>query len=275
MDRHRTGSKVLHAYFRGLAQQEAPRSFPQETSRFLGAHRSATHSCRVDSLLDLGFGSRCLGCACAGRLLCTQCAGALPRIADTVSPLPPPPGLVRASAVGDYNGSLKAMIVAHKERNAYSLTSTLGELLAISIRHHDLRADALVVLVPVPSRWMTVVRRGHDPLLAVVRRAQASLGRPSVVVRALRQFRAPQDQAALGWQARQANLAMSMATRPSGVRQLRRFGPISVVICDDVMTTGATAAEAQRALAAAGVPVAAISCIAATRRVLPLRGGAG
>lgn len=177
--------------------------------------------------------------------------------------------------MGDYNGALKAMIVAHKERNAYSLTSTLGELLAISIRHHDLRADAQVVLVPVPSRWMTVVRRGHDPLLAVVRRAQASLGRPSVVVRALRQFRAPQDQAALGWQARQANLAMSMATRPSGVRQLRRFGPISVVICDDVMTTGATAAEAQRALAAAGVPVAAISCIAATRRVLPLRGAAG
>ena len=62
---------------------------------------------------------------------------------------------------------------------------------------------------------------------------------------------------------RASNLAGSMCCPSRAVRRLagRR---LRVVVCDDVLTTGATAREAQRALEAAGLEVAGIATVAAT-----------
>jgi predicted amidophosphoribosyltransferase len=130
--------------------------------------------------------------------------------------------------------------------------------------------DGPVVLVPVPSRGSVVRARGHDPLLRMTRAAAALARRHGLdarVVPLLRQRVAPADQAGLDATARAANLAGSLAVAPGPRAALARSRrPGRVVVCDDVVTTGATLREAQRALEDGGIAVAALACVAATRK---------
>ena len=88
-------------------------------------------------------------------------------------------------------------------------------------------------------------------------------GRSAQVRRLLRSTRRPQDQAGLGQRARSDNL------RGAFRAVLPAAGP--VVIVDDVVTTGATVREAQRALEEVGTLVTGSAALAATRRrSLPL-----
>ena len=226
----------------------------------------------LDAWLDLVAGSACVHCRRPGRLLCPDCHGLLPDRAVWTSPDPCPPGLAPAVVGGDYADLLRAMVLAHKERRAFALVRPLGEVLAVAAR--DLvTPDGQTLLVPVPSRAAVVTARGHDPMLRVTRQAAGILRRHGYDVhtnRLLRQTATVADQAGLDAADRQRNLAGSMAARTLALRALARAGdPVAAVVCDDVLTTGATAREAQRALAAVGVPVRGIACIAATRRRHP------
>lgn len=231
-----------------------------------------------DAFLDLLLGAGCVGCATPGRSLCGACAAGLPT-EDTdvraVRPDPCPPGLAPALAAAEYADPLRRMIVRHKEERVFALTRPLGRVLAAPVRAaaEALPPETLTLLVPVPSRPAVVRSRGHDPTLRIVRAAARVLrreGRPVETAVLLRQRAPVLDQAGLGAAERAANLAGSLATRTSALRRLARVGiPVAAVVCDDVLTTGATAREAQRALADVGVPVAAIAVVAATRRRRP------
>ena len=86
-------------------------------------------------------------------------------------------------------------------------------------------------------------------------------------VRLLRTRPGLRDQAGLGATDRAANLAGSMTCPTAGlVRMARRRPRARIVVCDDVVTTGATAREAQRALQSVGLQVVAVATVAATRR---------
>ncbi len=220
-----------------------------------------------DAALDLLLGGRCVGCGRPGRALCPGCRSRLPDAAWPAWPDPTPAGLAAPWAAAGYADVVRAVLLAHKERRVAGLTTPLARLLAASV---DLAAAPPRLLVPVPSRPGAARSRGHDPLLAVVRRA-ARLLPGTTVAPLLRSRGGVRDQAGLTAVERAANLDGSMWCPDSGLRRVagRR---VRVVVCDDVLTTGATAREAQRALAAAGVPVAGIATVAATPRRSRARG---
>jgi predicted amidophosphoribosyltransferase len=229
-----------------------------------------------DAAADLLLGGSCLGCAVPGRLVCPACRAGLPTQATPRWPSPPPPGLVTPYAVAAYEGIVRALVLGHKEHRLLALTPVLGHLLACSVAAAlaDVGPGAPVVLVPVPSRPATVRARGHDPMLATTRAAATVLGARASVVPLLRSRPGVVDQAGLDVARRRANLAGSMAVRARPLRALaRRAQAVHVVVCDDVLTTGSTAREAQRALGAVGIEVLAVAVVAATARRTPLPAG--
>lgn len=226
-----------------------------------------------DAALDLLLGGRCAGCGAPGRVLCPGCRDSLPHRAVEARPTPAPEGLVRCFAAAEYDGVPRALVLGLKERRLLGLTGPVAGLLAAAVLAALARVAGPVVLVPVPSRAATVRSRGHDPTAAVTRRAAGVLRRSGHDVLAaplLRLRPGVVDQSGLDAAGRAANLAGSMACRTSALGRLAAARPrASVVVCDDVLTTGATAREAQRALEAVGLHVAAVAVVAATRRRTP------
>lgn len=224
-----------------------------------------------DAAADLLLGATCVGCGTGGRMLCPRCRALLPRAGREAWPSPVPDGLARPFAAGEYDGALRAMVVGHKDDGQLRWRADLARLLALAVAAavDPLPPEEPVLLVPVPSRPGSARRRGHDPTWRLVAGAARELrpGRRAHAARLLVSLGGVADQRELGAAARAANLAGSMAAPSPALQRLaRRRTAWHVVVCDDVLTTGSTAREAQRALAAVGLPPVAIATVAATRR---------
>ncbi len=226
----------------------------------------------LDSWLDLVHGATCVGCARPGRSLCAKCDRSLPIGGRSVRPAPCPDGLAACFAAGEYDDLLRAMLLAHKERGTFSLAAPLGRVLA-GAAMTALDPTGITVLVPVPSRPHVVRARGHDPVLRMARVAARQLRRSDhrvQVAQVLDQRGVVDDQARLDAGQRAANLAGSMGVRATARAALARCAePLSLLVCDDVLTTGATARESQRALEDSGLRVRAVVTVAATRKRVP------
>lgn len=209
-------------------------------------------------LLDLVLPRSCAGCGAPGRTLCPACSLLLgsPR---PHAPTPPPPGMPPLVAASSYDGAVREVLLAHKEHGRLGLTRPLGAALAAALLLLDLPPG--VVLVPVPSSRAAVRQRGHDH----ARRLASAAARRSPGARAsalLVPTRRVADQAGLDAGARAANLSGALRAR-------RPLGGLRVVVVDDVVTTGATLAEAARALRSAGADVVGAAVVAATTRRAP------
>lgn len=220
-------------------------------------------------LTDLVLPAECGGCGDGRAVLCSRCrtalGGAAPR---RVRPVPEPPGLPVVHAAAPYADEVRAALLAHKERGMLALTAPLGAALAGAVRAglRDLgagggdgfpgpgpgRGPVPVLLVPVPSARRAVRTRGHDPARRIALAAAGELRRTGVSARVsavLRQRHAVADQSGLDARQRLDNLTGALAVVPGGARLLCGGG--TVVLVDDLMTTGASLTEAVRAVRAA------------------------
>ncbi|MFI6641685.1 ComF family protein [Streptomyces sp. NPDC050504] len=220
----------------------------------------------------------CGGCGRPRTPLCEECGrllyGAVPR---RVSPDPVPAGLPPVYAVAPYADAVRSVLLAHKERGALGLAGVLGVALAGAVRAADSGAGAdegadegvvqdrgsgagcggALLLVPVPSARRATRARGHDPVRRVAVAAAGELRRRGVrarVLPVLRQRRRVADQAGLGARQRRENLSGALEA-VGGAGRLLSGG--RTVLVDDLMTTGASLAEAARAVGAARTPGAA------------------
>lgn len=231
-----------------------------------------------DALIDLLLGGHCVGCGSPGRLLCPPCDDSLPAgegVPRPAWPTPVPAGLAPPFAAAAYDGVVRELVIGHKEHRLLALRDPLARLLAVAVRAAGAAAHTAgpLVLVPVPSRPGSVRARGHDPTGCLAVRTGSLLrgdGADTITLPMLLSRPGVVDQAGLGAGARSANLAGSMYCPDRALRRLRRLRVRArIVVCDDVITTGSTAREAQRALESVGLQVVAIAAVAATRRRSP------
>lgn len=179
---------------------------------------------------------RCEGCAIRvpeGVARCGACLG---------SPLP----FAATIAAVDYRFPWSALVTALKFHAALDLADPMASLLADAVRAQQVPLPEHVL--PVPLGRARLTERGMNQAWELARRVAAALGCAAEAHALLRPVDTP-HLADLPRESRASAIRGAFALAPGAATALRGR---SLALVDDVMTTGATAAEAARTLLAAG-----------------------
>lgn len=228
------------------------------------------------ALADLVLPTACAGCdaervplrygACAG------CAEELEALTPyPTAPVPPPPGMPPCVAVGPYGGVLRGALLAYKEKGRHRLARPLGALLAGAIAEIAPDPAEPVLVIPVPSTARAMRERHGDHMARLathaVRRLRAAGWRTADIAQPLRVLPRT-DSASLDAAGRAAAAENSLRIRRSRIAVSRHRTTIrgTLVVVDDIVTTGATLAAITARLREVNMQVTGAAVLAATRR---------
>jgi len=204
-------------------------------------------------VLDLLLPQRCLVCGAPGAQLCARCRGRLPVLGPPLcarcgAPTAWPVSRCRecagrrlafasARAAVAYDDAARRLVAGWKERGLRSLGDDAAALVAERLVRPEV---AVVTFVPADGNRRLV--RGYHPAERLAGALAASWGLPCAPL--LARARPSRRQRGLTLAERRRNLA--------GAFQAPAGAPASVLLVDDVYTSGATAHAAACALRAAG-----------------------
>lgn len=283
-----------HVDPRGTAGRITSAARHADRPRGLVARLSAWLAAATGELLGLVVPVECAACGLPDVQLCPACrrrvraltarparveahAPALVEVSGRV--------LLPAVSAGPYRNELSLALLAFKRHGSAAIAAELAAGLARALRAAAGGHGAAVLIVPVPTSRSAYLRRGFDPLQLLMGRVRRhgllppgtkwvdALGprrrglRERAAALGERILRGGEaSQKGLGRSARRSRVAGSLAVRPRVRVSHRRC-----LIVDDVLTTGATAREAARALEAAGAAVLGVVTLA----YVPLPDGEG
>ncbi|MCT2400765.1 ComF family protein [Novosphingobium mangrovi (ex Huang et al. 2023)] len=227
-------------------------------------------------LVDLVFPPRCPLCgegigaqtglcpACwsdlviPGEPACVKCgrpfAEGIPEGATCAPCLGEPPRHNGIAAATLYNDASRKLVLALKHGNRISLAPMMAGLMTPKLAFVD--ADWLIVPVPL-HRWR-IWKRGFNQAAELGRHIARRTG-ARLAVDALARGKATPSLGGLGKKARKRMLSGAIKVRPGRAAMLRGA---SVILVDDVLTSGATSNACVSALKRAGAGKVIVACFA-------------
>ena len=156
---------------------------------------------------------------------------------------------------GSYEGALRKLIHLFKYDGVRPLARVFGKFLAPSIPIDD-RFD---IIVPMPLHWRRRWQRGFNQSALLAREIARRLNLP--LRKVVRRTRSTAAQAGLTNAKRRANVRGAFR-----IKSRVRLDGMRVLLVDDVLTTGATAASCARVLKRAGAASVTVLALARTDR---------
>ncbi len=219
------------------------------------------------AILDTVFPPRCLACTEATDTpqgLCAACWRDTAFVAGTAcvkcgvpmigeagpedicdSCLRHPPAWDRGAAALLYTGAGRRMVLQLKHGDRLDTVPRMAAWMATAGADLVERAD---MIAPVPLHWRRLLRRHYNQSAELARHLARRSGKPAVMD-LLRRQRMTVPQEKMDRTARAANQAGAFAVP---ARHARRVRGASVLVIDDVLTSGATLSNCAETLRAAG-----------------------
>lgn len=228
-----------------ISVQELNSPQPQKARIWSGLFASKSLFSRLTAAgVDLIFPPRCAGCGRLDTFWCDECQQELDEItlAEHIEAKSP---LQAVTASGWHVGKLREAVQALKYENARQVAQPLGEKLARCLQRQDWTID---ILVPVPLHTKRLAERGYNQAQEIAE-VVAKMSGIRCEADALQRVRETQSQVTVSGAERLVNIQGAFAAHSQLVKGQ------SVLIIDDVYTTGSTLSACGEALLAAGAQV--------------------